>query len=473
MTTAGAPGTAGFDPKATPPVGAERPVAWPKRSVRTLSNGMLVVLAESHAFPKMLAQLSFRGGNAVVAHRAPGLAEMTATVVRTGTGSRPSSRIEEDLRRMGADLGTHAGADSSTISVSGLTEFSAGLLELIADLARDASFPEDEFERERRQRFEELRIERTTPGFLASERLRRVLFGEHPYAVVAPTEQEVAAYRREQLVEFYHRHYVPADALLILVGDFSTEGILEQVERVFGGWTAQQSEAPRFPAPPRPAGRHVHLVHLPGSVQTQVVLGNLAITRRDPDWYRTVLANSIYGGAFHSRLVINIREQKGYTYSPRSGVNPLRQYGYFSVHAAVRDEVAAATLTEMFYEMDRMRSVPVAPEELESARNYLAGVFSLGVATQGGLLSQLSTVYLDRLPEDYLETYRERIRELDANDVMTAARRHFDSANAQIVLVGDRERIAQQAALFGPLTEYDAQGNETPPVTPPAPRSDG
>ena len=124
----------------------------------------------------------------------------------------------------------------------------------------------------------------------------------------------------------------------------------------------------------------------------------------------------------------------------------------------MRNDVVAATLTEIFYEMDRMRSLPVTAEELESARNYLTGVFSLGVATQDGLLGQLSTVYLDRLPEDYLETYRERIRALTADDVLAAARRHFDSANAQIVLVGDREQIGEQAALFGPVTEYDASG---------------
>jgi predicted Zn-dependent peptidase len=198
---------------------------------------------------------------------------------------------------------------------------------------------------------------------------------------------------------------------------------------------------------------------MPGNVQTQVLVGNLAITRRDPDWYRMVLANSIYGGAFHSRLVLNIREQKGYTYSPRSSINALRQYGYFTVSAAVRNDVVAATLTEMFYEMDRMRSVPVTDEELDSARSYLTGVFSLGVATQEGLLNQLSTVYLDHLPEGYLESYREHIRELTAEDVLTAARSHFDSANAQIVVVGDREQISEQAALFGPVTEYDAQGN--------------
>ncbi|MGH9690838.1 MAG: M16 family metallopeptidase [Candidatus Acidiferrales bacterium] len=450
--------------KTPPALGPERPVAWPKRTVRKLSNGMQVVLAESHTFPKISAQLFFRNGNAIVAHRVPGLADMTATVVRMGTASRSSRRIEEDLRRMGADLGTHAGADSSAISASGVAEFSGGILELIADLARNASFPDDEFERERRQRFEELRVERTTPGFLASERLRRVLFGEHPYAIVAPTEEQVASYRREQLLDFYRQYYVPEDALLIVVGDFSTEAMLGQIEKTFGDWKAPRIESPQWPAPPR-TRRQVHLVHLPGTVQTQVLLGNLAITRSDPDWHRLVLANSIYGGAFHSRLVINIREQKGYTYSPRSGVNALRQCGYFSVHAAVRNDVVAATLTEMFYEMNRMRSLPVTPEELESARSYLTGVFSLGVATQDGLIGQLSTVYLDRLPETYLETYRERIRALTAQDVLDAARRYFDSANAEIVLVGDREQVAEQAALFGDVTEYDSQGNQVRSTT--------
>jgi zinc protease len=356
-------------------------------------------------------------------------------------------------------LAAVAGADSSAIGISGVAEFSDGLLELLADLARNASFPEDEFERERRQRIEGLRIQRTTPDFLATERLRRVLFGKHPYAIVAPKEDQVAAYRRNQLEEFYRHNYSPANALLILVGDFSSEPMLEQVEKIFGAWKAPAPAPQKSPAPPRHSGRQVHLVHLPGSVQTQVLVGNLAITRGDPDWYRLVLANSIYGGAFHSRLVMNIREQKGYTYSPRSGISALREFGYFTVHAAVRNEVAAATLTEIFYEMDRIRSLPVTAQELESARSYLSGVFSLGVATQEGALSQLSTVYLDRLPEDYLETYRARIHALTAEDILAASRRHFDSANEQIVLVGDRAQISEQAALFGPITQYDAQGN--------------
>ena len=141
----------------------------------------------------------------------------------------------------------------------------------------------------------------------------------------------------------------------------------------------------RLPNPPLPDlhGRHVYLVHLPGSVQTQVLVGNRAITRQSPDWLPLTLANSIYGGAFNSRLVMNIREQKGYTYSPRSGAHPLRQHGYFSISAAVRNDVVAATLTEMFYEIDRMRSTPVGEDELADARNYLSGIFSLGLAIAG------------------------------------------------------------------------------------------
>jgi predicted Zn-dependent peptidase len=158
--------------------------------------------------------------------------------------------------------------------------------------------------------------------------------------------------------------------------------------------------------------------------------------------------------------VLNIREQKGYTYSPRSGNNALREYGYFTVHAAVRNDVVAATLAEIFYEMDRMRSLPVTTEELESARNYLSGVFSLGVATQDGVLGQLSNVYLERLAENYLETYRARIHELTAADILAAARRHFDSKNSEIVVVGDHDQVFEQAALFGDVTEYTAQGQE-------------
>ncbi|HEV7966715.1 MAG TPA: pitrilysin family protein [Candidatus Acidoferrales bacterium] len=442
-----------------PPLAPARPVIWPPRVHKTLSNGLEVVLVESHTIPKFTGELFFRSGNAVVAAKAPGLADMTATVARTGTTRRTSREIEEDLRRMGSDLSSGAGADTSVMSFAGLVDFSIDLLELVSELAQQASFPEDEFERERRQLVEGLRIERTTPGFLASERLRRILFGVHPYGTISPTEEQVAGYRVEQLKEFYEHYYRPGNALLVMVGDFAPEKMLAQIEKAFGSWASSPVEA--APDPPLPAlqGRRVCLVHLPGSVQTQIVVGNRAITRKHPDWLRLTLANSIYGGAFNSRLVMNIREEKGYTYSPRSGAHPLRQHGYFSIGAAVRNDVVAATLTEIFYEIDRMRSIPVGEDELDDARNYLTGIFSLGLATQDGLAGQLATTTLEKLPEDYLETYRERVLKLTSADVLDAARKYFDSDQAQIVVVGDRAQIASQAAQFGEPEIYDAQGN--------------
>ncbi len=170
------------------------------------------------------------------------------------------------------------------------------------------------------------------------------------------------------------------------------------------------------------------------------------------------MTNSLYGGAFNSRLVMNIREDKGYTYSPRSSVSPLRQYGYFSVSAAVRNEVVAASLTEIFYELDKLRSVAIPDKELADAQNYVTGVFSMGLATQEGLLSQFSTVELNELPTDYLETYRQKMRSFTASDILDTARKYFDSANMQIVVVGDRQQIETQAALFGDLEVYDNAG---------------
>jgi len=184
---------------AVPALTAERPVTWPKRTRARLANGLEIVLAEAHSIPKFHGELYFRAGNALVSNRSTGLAEMTATLARTGTSRRTSRQIEEDLRRLGADLGTGAGQDTSAISFAGLSEFSEPLLQLVNELAREAAFPENELERERRQKLEEVKLERTSPNFLASERLLKILFGAHPYALVSPTEAQVAAYKRDDL----------------------------------------------------------------------------------------------------------------------------------------------------------------------------------------------------------------------------------------------------------------------------------
>lgn len=441
-----------------PALAPEREVRWPKRSKAKLSNGLEIILLESHTIPKFHGELYFRSGNAAAASRGTALAEMSAAMVRTGTSHHSSREIEELLRGLGADLSVSAGQDTSAISFAGLSDQAEPLLQVVNELAREASFPAAEFERERRQKREEVKLERTQPSFLSSERLRKVLFGSHPYAQVSPTEEQVAVYAREQLQSVYRDFFTPENAILILVGDFDPAAMMTTAEQVFGDWSGKKPAIPESAKPPLLKGRRVYLVDLPGSVQTQILCGCHAINRKHPDWIKLGLTNSLYGGAFNSRLVMNIREDKGYTYSPRSGVNPLRQYGYFSISAAVRNDVVAASLTEILYEIDKLRSLPVPDAELLDAQNYLTGVFSMGLATQSGLLSQISTLALNELPDEYLETYRERVRALKPEDVLSAAQTYFDSANMQIVVVGDRKQIESQAALFGELELFTASG---------------
>jgi len=275
---------------------------------------------------------------------------------------------------------------------------------------------------------------------------------------VSASEAQVAAYKRDDLVQTYREFYTPENALLVMVGDFDPAAMLASIENVFGAWQGAKPQIPAPAAPGNPRGRRVYVVDVPGAVQAQIVLGCHAITRKHPDWVKLGLTNSLYGGAFNSRLVMNIREDKGYTYSPRSGVHPMRQGGYFSISAAVRNEVVAASLTEMFYELDKLRALPVPAGEFADAQNYLSGMFSMGLATQSGLLSQLATVAINELPDDYLETYRDKVRAMTPADLQSTARKYFDSANMQIVVVGDRRQIEEQARLFGETEIYDAQG---------------
>src|SRR5215470_2790477 len=203
-----------------PALAPERSVKWPQRTKSRLSNGLEIILVESHTIPKFHGELYFRSGDAVAFQRGVALAEMTATMIRTSTARSSSREIEERLRGLGADLSVSAGQDTSAISFAGLSDHAEALLQLVSELAREASFPAPEFDRERRQKLEEVKLERTQPGFLASERLRKVLFDRHPYALVSPTEEQVSAYSIEQLRSLYRDFYTPENAILLVVGDF-------------------------------------------------------------------------------------------------------------------------------------------------------------------------------------------------------------------------------------------------------------
>src|SRR5204863_5429878 len=192
-------------------------------------------------------------------------------------------------------------------------------------------------------------------------------------------------------------------------------------ERTFGGWAKGDVPKPAFPAPPPLSGRKVVFVQRPNSIQSSISVGNFAVKRSDPRWYELTVANTIYGGAFNSRIVRNIREEKGYTYSPGSQVTGFADAGFYRFSADVRNEVTGATLTEVFKEIDKMRAEGSDGAELAGAVAYLRGIFPVQTATQGGLTNVLNTIYVFGLPKDYPETFRARIAAVTPAQVKSAA----------------------------------------------------
>jgi predicted Zn-dependent peptidase len=201
-------------------------------------------------------------------------------------------------------------------------------------------------------------------------------------------------------------------------------------------------------------------VNRPGSIQSAIYIGNATIPRKDKDYFALRTADTIYGGSFYSRLTRNIRESKGYTYSPFSSSNTQAKTGSFLAGAFVRNEVTGPTLLEIFYELDRMRVLPVDEEELKAAKEYSTGQFSVELASQSGLAGRINTVYTYGLSKDFINDFRPKIEALSPADIQQAAAKYFDTYRAAIVIVGDYEKVKDQVTPFGEVTLFDAEGNE-------------
>jgi predicted Zn-dependent peptidase len=299
---------------------------------------------------------------------------------------------------------------------------------------------------------QEIEEQRSQPDFLAQEQLEKAIFGGHPYGFMLPEPSAIAAIGREALKQFAASHYVPSNAHLIVVGDLQPSSMFEEVEKAFGGW--ERPAAPKTtPIPlPKREKRQIYFVDRPGSVQSTIIIGALAGPRKSPDYIALRTASVIFGGAFYSRLVRNIRESKGYTYSPFSMADLRRRAGVFWTSAAVRNEVTGPTILEMLYELDRMRVLPVSAEELDSAKSYSVGTLSLELESQSGLAARINTIYTDDLPRDFLQTFRENIDALKPENIQQAAAKYFETYRGAIVVVGDYAQVKDQVAPFGEVT---------------------
>jgi len=430
-----------------PPPAPPRPIAWPAITETKLPNGLTLVLAPLANVPKITLELSFLAG------RGPGgVAQLAGRVMTEGTATRSSKELKEELRSIGGDISVGVDNDSTSISGSALSEFSPKLLALVSDVARNASYPKSEVDLAKSNFVSEIEEQRSSPEFVASEQLAKAIFGAHPYGYTVPEPPAIEKVTREQLKQYAAAHYLPNNAFLVIVGDFEPAAMTAAVEKAFGSWQRGTLPVMKIAEPVKRQKRQIIFVDRPDSVQSTIVVGALAPPRKAADYLALRTASIITGGAFYSRLTRNIREAKGYTYSPFSSADLRRLAGSFSAEASVRNEVTGPTILEILYELDRMRVTAVTDEELASAKTYSVGTMELELETQAGLAQRIATIYTYDLQRDFLQTFRDKIEKLTAAEIQRAAAKYYDTYRGAIVVVGDYSKVKDQVAPFGDVT---------------------
>ena len=432
-----------FRSKAPAPL-QPRPISIPTPRETVLRNGLSVVVVEDSRLPLVSYRLAFRVGGAFDPPALPGLTDLLAGLLPEGTTSKTSKELADEVARMGASLSAGANSDYTIVAASALTNFNDPVLDLIAEVALEPSFPENEVELAKQNTKESLRQQRAQPSFLATEMVSRVMFGDHPYALVAPTPESIDRSTREEFVKFHRAKLVPNNGVFIVVGDVRYEEIVNRVESLFSTWERGEDLIADFPAPPIRTQKTGYLVDRPGSAQSNIVIANSGITRTSPDYFPMMLMHTVLGANASSRLFMNLREEKGYTYGAYSNLDARRSAGTFRATAEVRTLVTGDSLKEFFYELNRIRDTQVSEKELGDAKAYLTGVFPIRLETQEGLTDQLVQIKMLGLPNDYLERYRDRVQAVTAEEIQRVATKYIRPDLAAVTVVGDGSSVAEQ-----------------------------
>jgi len=438
------------------------PVAFniPQPFETTLANGLKLVIFEDKKLPLVSFRLIFRAGGIHEPADAVGLNSAVASMLSEGTESYSSKQLAEEIERLGASLSASSGSDNTSLSASSLTLYASDILRLMAEMILKPTFPEEELDLYRRNTIEHLKMQRSEAGFLADEQVSRIIFGKHPYSKVSPTAEDIEKITREKLIEHQAQTFIPNNAVFVIVGDVDKDDLIAEIEDKFGEWESGEVADFAFDAMPRRAEKTLTIVDRKGSAQSNIVLANPAIERNHEDYFRALLMNQILGAGASSRLFMNLREEKGYTYGAYSKFDMRRLAGAFEATAEVRTSVTGDSLKEFFYELNRIRDEKVSEEELQDAKNFLAGVFPIRAETQEGLTGLIVQQKIYDLPADYLETYRDKINEITVEDVATAAQKYVQPEQMAIVIVGDAEDILPQAKDYAANVEiFDTEGN--------------
>jgi len=439
------------------------PITIPAPRETVLPNGLTVVVVEDNRLPLISYRLAFRVGGAFDPPGLPGLTDLLAGLLPEGTESKTSREIAEEVARMGASLSAGANSDYTIVAASALSQFNDRILELMADVVLHPSFPENEVELAKQNTKESLRQQRAQPSFLASEMVSRVMFGDHPYSIVAPTPESIDRSSRDEFVRFHRSKLVPNSAVFIIVGDVRYDDVVPRLESLFSTWKRGEDLVTDFPPPPVRTKRTAYLIDRHGSAQSNIVIANSGITRTNPNYFPMLLMHTVLGANASSRLFMNLREEKGYTYGAYTNLDARRTAGTFRATAEVRTPVTGDSLKEFFYELNRIRDERVSEKEIADAKSYLTGVFPIRLETQEGLTDQLVQIKMLRLPDDYLQFYRDRVQAVTADEIQSVAQQYVRPDEAAVIVVGDGASVLDQMRPYCEDIEiYNTSGKRKP-----------
>ncbi len=433
-----------------PAYGKDKPIPVPKISKKTLSNGLTVWVVPRNGLPRVDYVLAIRGaGFAADSPSTPAFANMMAGLLNEGTAKRDSRAIAEAAQGMGGEVAAGASSDGIVVSANALVSQAAPMMQLLAEVARTPSFPENEVALAKANALQSLRVSETQPGFRAERAISRAVYGDHPYARTTPTVEAINAVTQDMLRAEHAKRIRPDRALLVITGPLKEADALKLAESAFGDWKASGSALPETAMAPANAKPARILLQRASSVQSTVRLGGPGIAASAEDQIPLRLASTILGGGFSSRVNIKLREEKGYTYGASAGARMNRAGGAIVGGADVRNEVTGAALKEFMGEYKRIGSDLVPAKEMDMNKRYVAGGYMISNQLQGAVARTLAQNWLVGLPAEFLGEYVPRIQKVTPEQVRMVAKKYFSPENQSIVVVGDPKAVGEQLKAYG------------------------
>ena len=436
----------GVDRSKLPELGPERPFKLPEIRRTTLESGLKVWTVEHRQVPLVAVLALVPAGAASDPPDRPGLAAITGDMLDEGCGDRSALDVHEALGRIGAQLDLDVGHDATVLGLTTLERYLDRGLELVRDMLIRPRFEQREFDRVRDLRLNRLLQLKDMPPALADRAFTQLLYRNHPYGhLPIGSEGALRALMIRDITLFHRRAYVPARTTVIAVGDASHDVLTEAVVRAFDGWNAESgdpvADPESFGVPATPTAR-IALVHRGGAAQSELRIGHVALPRRSPDYHGALVANMILGGQFVSRINMNLREDKGYTYGARTAFEFRRAPGPFVLHASVQADATAEALREAIGEIGAIRGErPVTRAELELGRASLTRGYPRNFETADQVARAAAQLALYELPDDYFTTFVPKVLALGEDDVTAIAARHIDPSRLLTVVVGDRDKL--------------------------------